>query len=637
MPVGDGAYNYFVPVVPTRTGVPGRTLRLVLAASVAVLGVLLVAGPAGAQQTSLVESSPANGEELAAPPSQIVLTFDSELGEANSVQVACDGDPFSSISRPELSDDRLTLTVEVTQPIPVGECNVAWSVSVPDSEALVSDRFTFTVLASTAADPTATTVAGATTTSPAASDSGDDDSGDDDLVVDEASEVSDGATWLGGVLSMLGLAVLFGSLALIIAAWPEGPEYILAVRFLRSVWVLTLVGTVLYVVALSAAVRDESLGSGLNPAGWLDLLDAGWSGRAALARLVLVVACVWVVLRPERVIDPTTQLPAIAIPTLAVITIALTRTGGDLAILGVVAGIAHVLAMAIWLGGVVLLARVVLAGPGEEDLVHAVRGFGRISGPAIVVTVVSGLVQLYRLDGGSLFSEGHGRVLLLKTVFVALMLFVGLTARQVAQARLARASDLTPPTADRLRRAFGTEAVVGVIVLGLSGWLLSFTPGKVDEADGPDYAIEEQIVDSVNGLDLTVSLDPGRVGLNALRVEVREPDTGVAGLVLTFVPPGSSDAATVVQAIDLTGRGVAASPEGGGIPLSVPGAWTLQVSATTPVGTSSGASTTFDVRAADGDLVTPGIASTPTQPAVTAPATTTTTVASSSTTSTTTG
>ena len=328
--------------------------------------------------------------------------------------------------------------------------------------------------------------------------------------------MSDGATWLGRVLSTLGLAVLFGSLALIIAAWPEGPEYILAVRFLRSVWLLTLAGTLLYVVALSAAVRDESLGSGLNPAGWLDLLDAGWPGRAALARLVLVIACAWVVMRPERVIDPTTQLPAIAIPTLAVVTIGLSRTGGDLAIIGVIAGITHALAMAVWVGGVVLLARVVLAGPGEEDLVHAVRGFGRISGPAIVITVVSGLVQLFRLDGGSLFSEPHGRVLLLKTVFVALMLFVGLTARQVAQARLARAGDLTAPTADRLRRAFGTEAAIGVVVLGLSGWLLSFTPAKIDDPGSLDYAIEETIVDPVNGLDVTVSLEPGRVGLNAL-------------------------------------------------------------------------------------------------------------------------
>ncbi len=39
--------------------------------------------------------------------------------------------------------------------------------------------------------------------------------------------------------------------------------------------------------------------------------------------------------------------------------------------------------------------------------------------PAIVITVLSGLIQLYRLDGGSLFSERHGQVLLLKTVLVA--------------------------------------------------------------------------------------------------------------------------------------------------------------------------------------------------------------------------
>jgi copper transport protein len=338
---------------------------------------------------------------------------------------------------------------------------------------------------------------------------------------------------------------------------------------------------------------------------------------------VLVVACGWVVMRPERVIDPTTQLPAIAIPTLAVATIGLARTGGDLAVIGVIAGIAHALAMAVWVGGVVLLARVVLAGPGEEDLVHAVRGFNRISGPAIVITVVSGLVQLFRLDGGTLFGEPHGRVLLLKTVLVAIMLYVGLTARQVAQARLARASDLTPPTADRLRRAFGTEAVIGVIVLGLSGWLLSFTPGKVEE-DEVDFAIEETIFDEANGLDITVSLDPGRVGLNDLRVEVREPASDITGLELSFVPPQGSGEGTIVQPISLSGRGVAASPEGGGIPLSVPGAWTLQVSATTPIGTSSGASNPFDVRSANGDLVTPDIGSTPSAPAVTAATTTST-------------
>ena len=284
-------------------------------------------------------------------------------------------------------------------------------------------------------------------------------------------------------------------------------------------------------------MNDESIGKGLSPGTWLDLLDAGWPGRAAIARLVLVIATGWVVLRPERVIDPTTQLPALAIPTLAVVTIGLTRTGGDLAALGVVAGIVHALAMAVWFGGVVLLARVVLAGPGEEDLVQAVRGFGRISGPAIVLTVVSGLVQLYRLDGGSLFSSSHGRVLVLKTVFVAIMLFVGLTARQVAMQRLNRAPDLTPPTADRLRRAFGTEAIIGLVVIGLSGWMMSFTPAKADVGDTTDFAVEEPFVDEPSGIDLVVQLNPARVGGNELRVRVNAPETGLSGLVIDFIPP----------------------------------------------------------------------------------------------------
>ena len=97
------------------------------------------------------------------------------------------------------------------------------------------------------------------------------------------------------------------------------------------------------------------------------------------ARVIFVLLTGWVVMRPERVIDPATQLPALALPGLAVATLGFSRSGGQLPLLGYVTGIAHALAMAVWLGGLILLARVVLAGPGEEDLVHAVRGFARIS------------------------------------------------------------------------------------------------------------------------------------------------------------------------------------------------------------------------------------------------------------------
>jgi copper transport protein len=522
-----------------------------------------------------------------------------------------------------LSADAQTLTIELDPdaPFPRGTCVVGYTVTGPNGETGSDGRITFSIQNSPVTTPGVTLETTPDTTPTTEADT--DDEAEAAPALDETP--TSGPTWLGRLISTLGLSILFGSFVLIVAAWPEGPEYILAVRFLRGVWVVAMLGTLLYVIAFAAAAKGESLGGGVSPSAWLDLMDAGWPGRAALARLVLCCLTGWVVLRPERVIDPTTQLPAMALPTLAVATIGLSRTGGDLAILGVVAGITHALAMAIWFGAVVLLARVVLAGPGDEDLVHAVRGFNRISGPAIVVTVVTGLIQMFRLVGGALFTTGHGRMLMGKAVAVALMLFVGMTARQVAQHRLARASDLTPPAADQLRRAFGTEAVIGVIVLGLSAGLMSFTPAKAPEEPTTEFAVEKAVVDTTSGLNMVVRLEPGRVGQNRLQVEVLAPETGVSGLTVSFVAPVGSGADTIVQPIPLTGSGIADTTGDleAGIPFEIAGAWTLQVDATTGTGAVSGAGGSFEIRNADGSLPESDIDPTPEAPPVTSAATTT--------------
>jgi copper transport protein len=127
---------------------------------------------------------------------------------------------------------------------------------------------------------------------------------------------------------------------------------------------------------MTAQVNDSSISASLKPSTWSDLTDTT-PGIAALARLALVVCAGWVAIRPERVIDPATQLPALLIPGLAVATFGFTRTGGDLELVGYAMGILHALAMSVWFGGLVLLSRVVLAGPGEDDLVHAARGYAR--------------------------------------------------------------------------------------------------------------------------------------------------------------------------------------------------------------------------------------------------------------------
>ena len=77
------------------------------------------------------------------------------------------------------------------------------------------------------------------------------------------------------LLGLLGLAiaVLFGSLVLIVAAWPEGVEYILTVRFLRSAWLASVVGSILTVVFLTSQATGRSIGSSLSPGAWMDLKE----------------------------------------------------------------------------------------------------------------------------------------------------------------------------------------------------------------------------------------------------------------------------------------------------------------------------------------------------------------------------
>ena len=581
----------------------GRLRRAVTVALITLIGTIGLAGllPGTAlAENSLVSSDPSDGSTLSASPESISFTFSEPLGEVNTITLTCTD--LYTVGPREVSADRLTMTAEVIDPLPKGACVASFVVSDEEGSPNGQGNITFTIendpaTVETTAPPEETTgdsVPTGEVSTTAATTTGD---------VADLSDVDSGQgpLWLGRLLSVFGIAVLLGSLVLIAAAWPEGVEYLVTIRFIRAIWVVALIGTLLYVAAATAAVTGSGLGSGFNPANWVDLFDAGLPGIAAVARFVLVVACAWVAFRPDRVIDPVTQMAALGIPALAVATVGFSRTNMDLAIVGVPLSIVHALAMSVWLGGVVLLARVVLAGPGEEDLVHAVRGFTRLSNLAIGATIVTGIVQMILLDGGDLFGTSHGRVLLLKTVAVAGMIFVAVSARQFVNQRLARANEMTVPMADRLRRAFGVEAAAGVIVLAMSAWLLTLTPSNVSAGPDIDYAITLEVDAPEAELTVTVELTRDRVGLSGMSVEVDEPDEGLSGLEVVFTAPANDTIGTITQPVPLTGAGVAVLLEGDqGLPLTVAGDWTMTVNAVTPTGVFTSPPQGFTILNADG-------------------------------------
>jgi|TARA_B110000483_G_scaffold238649_1_gene315641 putative copper export protein/methionine-rich copper-binding protein CopC len=558
------------------------------AAFTAVLIGLLTLLPGVAHaENEVVTSEPADGTTLATSPTQIVINFTEEIGELRIVSLECNTDPIT-LPAPTLSGNSRVMTVAIPDALPRGLCVATWRVSDSDGEPNGSSLLSFTVDAEPAATTTPadedanTSSNGSTSASAPATTSGGD--AETKTVALNRVETGTGPLWLGRVLSTLGIAAVFGALVLIAAAWPEGVEYLITVRFLRAAWVLALIGTVLFTSAAAAAVTGSSLGSGFSPGAWFDLLDAGWAGRAALFRLIFVIASAWVAFRPDRVLDPATQAAALGIPALAVAMIGVGRVDGSLAALGLLLGIAHALAMAIWLGGVILLTRVVLSGPGDEDLVHAVRGFARISVIAIVVTIGTGLAQMLRLDGSDLFGSAHGLWTVLKVLLVAAMVFVGLSARQFAQKRLNRAHELTVPMADRLRRAFGTEAAIGIVTLLASSWLLSLTPANVTAEPSINYAITRTILVPEADLDVTVKLTRNSVGNSGLEVTINSPAEGLTGLEVMLTPPYNTVTGAIVQPVPLPGAGVATRSESVGLPIIVPGDWLLRINAQTAAG-----------------------------------------------------
>jgi copper transport protein len=246
----------------------------------------------------------------------LLLTFAEPLGPTNTVAASCNGTLFP-VGTPSVAADGLSLTVAVPNPMPRGDCNVIATVSAPDSTPNGTVSFSFGVTSDapataqsvlpTGAAPTETSLGATAATDGSATTPGADTGG--------APRVG-GALGLARLITALALAVLFGALLLIVTAWPEGIEYILTVRFLRTFWIVGLVGSVATVVFLTSQATGRSLGSSLSPGAWVDLKEST-PGLAALVRVALTAACGWVVLRPERSIDQATQLPALAIPAVA--------------------------------------------------------------------------------------------------------------------------------------------------------------------------------------------------------------------------------------------------------------------------------------------------------------------------------
>jgi copper transport protein len=567
-------------------------VRLVMSATISMTTLVALlsafASPASAD-TTLVSSSPADGAELTTAPTQITVVFDQAVPANSVVQAVCNQQP-APLGPVQVGADGISLAVPIVGPLPIGTCNVTYSVPQADGK-VTTGGFSFEIL-----DPA----------SGAIGDAGIDPTDGGNLATDPPP-VS-GPLGLARLVSYLALAALFGGAMFIALVWPEGVDDMHVPRYLRVSWILALVST-FFVAALSTSLATgDSVTSSIIPTSWMELVDSP-SGAGVVLRFVLVALSFSIVIRPERLVDPATQLIALAPSGLAVATLALTRADPDFSVVGTAAGLFHNVSVALWIGGLAILVQAVLVAPGEEDLVHAVRGFTRLAPAFITVAVVSGMIHLYQLDGGAVLSSRHGRLIVLKSIGVAAMVYFGMLTRQVVATRLRKAKALNARLTASLRRAVATEALIGVFVLTLSAWAVATLPDRVTPP-GTDRTNYAYVGDRSGGaFDVQLKITPAQVGLNAVRIDVYSPESGLTDLVVQFNPP-TSDTASVTLNVPLDGAGAARLPITEGVPFGVPGLWNVVVTGNGPTGPLP--SVTYAVSVTSRDGVSPDAVVTPT-------------------------
>jgi copper transport protein len=588
--VGRGELPLWVIMsLPTATPPRMRARRSLRAAVLGLFvalsaGLLLGAQPAQAE-TTLVSSSPADSEKVATSPIQIVAVFSAAVPNNAVMQAVCEGRP-APIGSVTVGADGISLIATLTAALPIGTCNVTYSVPQADGK-VATGGFSFEVLDPATADP---------------GDLGGDVTDGGNLAVDPPP-VS-GPLSLFRILAYLSLAALFGGIAFIRWTWPEGINDDATYKFLRIAWSVALISN--YVVAMLRAslLSGNSITSTILPFGWGELFQSA-SGISAFLRVVLIGACAIVALRPDRIFDPQSQIVSLALPTAAMATFGLTRAIDDFSTLGTIAGVVHVLAAGMWIGGLIFLAQSVLIGPGEEDLMHAIRTFSRQANIYIGVTVIAGIVQLYQMDGGSILTSRHGRLIVIKVIGVAGMVYVGGAARQFINHQLAKKRELSGRTAQQLRKAVLSEIGIGILVLVFTSWSVATLPPNVTPpgSDRTNYAF---IGDRSGGeFDVQLKVTPATVGLNAVRIDVYSPSTGLTDLTVQFNPP-TNNTASVTLNVPLDGVGAARLPMSEGVPFGAPGLWTIVVTGNGPEGPLPSVTYTVSVMANSNESGTTG-------------------------------
>jgi copper transport protein len=215
--------------------------------------------------------------------------------------------------------------------------------------------------------------------------------------------------------------------------------------------------------------------------------------------------------------------------------------------LGEISTTLHLVAMTVWIGGLVVLAVAVLTGPHNAQLVAtALAVFSRVALASVATLAVTGSYQAWREVGAwrAFVETEYGVLVLVKIGLFAGLIGLGMLARVgLRDDRRARdyAADLDvvhPYYLRRLRRGVLLEIALAVVVLIVSAVLVAQPPGRTANAATDRAPVAATIALSTDR-KLTLQVTPGRHGPITVTIAVG-PGAAVQQMTVTAALPSAS-------------------------------------------------------------------------------------------------
>jgi copper transport protein len=544
--------------------------ELLVLVVLALAGLLALAAPAAAHAT-LLSTEPTDGAELEQAPDAVTMTFNEPVAvPAGGIRVY-DGDGERVDTGDPRNLEQNVVGVGLRPGLGDDSYIVTWRVVSADGHPL-KGAFLFAV--------------------------GDAAEADEELLARLFSDEGGRLAGLVGVLvrtaAYAGTLLFAGAVVFArIPARHDTPARTEAARWARRGALVGLVAAVLAVPVQAVATTGLGPAQALAPPVLADTL-ASSVGMSALVRLVALAAGLALVTRRPH----TSVVLALAgVATLSFLLDGHTRTV-DPAWLMVVGDTVHLLAAAVWFGGLVVLGDTLRRRAFDDDPSGAARlvaAFSSLAAIALAAVVLGGLAMSLPLVRAprALTSTSYGWTLLVKLGLAAAVVALGAVNNRRLVPAVVRATHPVPsggsaahPAAEvrrapdpragwrRLRRTVRGEVALLLAVLLVTGSLVNLRPAAEEAGITGILDVYEPVSDD---LDLNLVVDPNRAGFNEIHLyllnETGRPASAVDDVTLELSLPEEGIGPLVREPLVAgPGHWVLAGRE-----LAIPGRWQIDV------------------------------------------------------------